>query len=181
VRAQILRALAGGALALVVIVGYWWLQAPDTTRVKVGDVAPELELPSLGGAEGVRSRLTGYRGGPVLVAMFLSTCPVCEADIPEIERLHREFVQKGLRVVGISVDADGAALQRFVDKHRLTFHILMDANGAAVRAAWGSWKFPEVYLLDPSGRVQHIWLGSTAWRSAEARAPILRALGMATP
>jgi peroxiredoxin len=166
--------LAATAVTLAVVVGFWWLRSPEATRIKAGDMAPELTLQALGGESAVT--LSDYRGRPVLLVMFLSDCKICDFEAPEIERLNREFLRRGLLVVGIGVDAERAKLREFVRRHEITFIVLEDPNGAGVKQAFGSWKFPETYLLDASGRVDAVYLGSVNWRSPDLRERIRRLL-----
>ena len=90
-------------------------------------MAPELELPSLGGVG--TTRLSQFRGRPVLLTMFMSKCRICEKEIRDIERLHRGHLQKGLIVLGVSVDPDRETLRRFVKEKELTFFVLEDFGG----------------------------------------------------
>jgi peroxiredoxin len=157
--------VAGPVLGLVVtvalVLGYWYVRAPESTQVKVGQPAPELELYSIGAQR--PTRLSTFRGSPVLLIMFMSGCRVCEAEIWDVERLHRRYLQKGLRVIGVSVDPDDATRKAFLERHQITFIVLADDNGQAVRAAYGSWKMPEAYLIDGEGRVDAVYLGSADW------------------
>jgi peroxiredoxin len=166
--------LVAVAVALVVVLGYWYLSAPESTKVKVGQVAPDLTLPFVGGSG--RLTLSNFRGQPVLLVMFLSGCHICEREIEQIQAIHRLYIRRGLTVLGVSADPDAATREAFRRRHKLTFPVLADDNGAAVRAAYGSWKFPEAYLLDSSGRVDTIWLGSVRWWSDEVRDRIKRLL-----
>lgn len=162
--------LIGLALALAVtaglVVAYGWWRAPDATRVKAGDSAPELALSTLGGGP---ASLSSFRGAPVLLVMFLSGCKHCEADAPEVEKLHRAYFRKGLVVVGVSVDPDRAALQDFVDRHQISYWVMEDFGGRSVREAWGSWQMPEAYLIDAKGIVRRVWLGGVDWLSPSTR------------
>jgi peroxiredoxin len=169
-----LRAVAAAAIGLVVVVGFWWLRSPESTQVKVGQEAPDLELLSLGAAH--KTRLSSFRGRPVLLVMFLSNCHLCDAEIPEIERLNRRMLPRGLTVIGVSADEDPAALERFVRRHQVTFPVLQDPGGHALREAWGSWKLPETYLIDASGKVAAVWLGSENWSGDAVRDAIAKVL-----
>ena len=148
-------------VAAAVVLGYWYSRSPESTQVKVGQLAPELELYSI--AANSPTRLSTFRGSPVLLVMFMSGCRICEAEIWDIERLHRKYLQKGLRVIGVSVDPDRATRKAFLERHGITFIVLEDDAGRAVRAAYGSWKMPEAYLIDGQGRVDAVYLGSADW------------------
>jgi len=173
-QSPIARGLVAAIVALAVVVGYWYFRSPDSTHIKAGMQAPDLELPS--GDGGGKARLSSFRGRPVLLVMFMSSCHICQAEMPQIERVHREFAREGLQVLGVSVDTDEAARERFLRDHGITFGILQDPNGVAVGQAYGSYKMPEAYLIDANGRVDAVYPGSVDWRSHEVRDRIRRLL-----
>ena len=49
-----------------------------------------------------------------------------------------------------------------------------------MREAYGSWKMPEAYLIDATGRVDSVYLGSVNWRSPEIRERIRKLLAAAS-
>lgn len=172
--------LVAAAAAALVLLGYWYFRSPESTLIKVGMAAPDLELPSVRSG-GVKTRLSNFRGRPVLLIMYMAGCKPCERDMGSLERLHREFLQKGLVVLGVSVDADAAAREDFIRRHQITFIVLEDPSGRAVREAYGSWKMPEAYLIDAAGKVDAVYLGSVEWRSPEVRERIERLLPAVPP
>ncbi len=162
-------------VTVAVVVALWWARSPEATFVKVGHKAPDLELPTLG-SSGVKTRLSNFEGRPILLVMFMAGCHICEDEMWAIERMHREFLQRGLRVIGVAVDKDEASVADFVKRHDVTFIVLLDGDGKAVREAYHSWKMPEAYLIDGSGTVDAVYLGSVDWRSAPVRERVERLL-----
>ena len=173
-RETAMRSALAAVVTVAVVVGFWWLRSPEATLVKVGQQAPDLELRSLGATS--NTRLSSFRGHPVLLVMFMSACHLCDAEMPQIERLHRQMLPRGLMVIGVSADTARADLQRFVQRHEVTFPVLEDPGGPALRQAYGSWKLPEAYLIDASGKVAAVWLGSVRWNSVDVRETITRLL-----
>jgi peroxiredoxin len=176
-RAYLLRLLAALAVAAAAVVAYWWIQSPAATKVSVGERVPELQLPTLGGT--TLTRLSQFRGHPVLLWMFMTRCPVCEKELPRVERLHREFLQRGLIVLGVAADADPAELVRLGQLHAITFYVLHDPNGVTMREAFGTSRVPEAYLIDREGIVRAVYLGQVAEKGVELRERIERLLGPA--
>src|SRR5262245_21600216 len=168
----------GLLVAVGLALGYFWLTAPESTRVKVGMKAPELQLPSVGPGE---VRLSSFRGKPVLLAFFMASCHTCEREVPEIEEINRIYRLRGLVVLGVSADADYATRERFVREKSLTFGLLHDPNGVKILEVFGSHKLPEAYLIDGGGVVRAVWLGSVAWRSPEVRSKIEELLPATPP
>jgi peroxiredoxin len=161
------------AVALFVIVGAWYLNAPEATLVKVGMTAPDMELVGeLGGVQ----RLSTYRGQAVLLVFFMSDCHICQEDIPQLELVNREFRNKGLAVLGVNVDADFTAYKSFILKNSLTFGMYRDPGGPRILEAFGSYQLPEAYLIDTEGKVAAVWLGKVEWRSRSVRERILDVL-----
>lgn len=163
------KPLVGALSALAVILGFFLFTAPESTKIKVGMLAPELDLPSLGTGT---VKLSSFRGKAVLLFFFMADCELCGKEIPEVERLSREFRLQGLLVVGVSVDRDYAERERFLKKNDVSFGILHDPNGDAVYRAFGSYKMPEAYLIDATGRVAAVWLGAVDWRSPDVRSKL---------
>jgi peroxiredoxin len=81
-----------------------------------------------------------------------------------------EFAERGrglgVRVIGVSVDQDNAALERFVASARLSFPIARDPE-QAVAARYGTFKFPESYVIDSEGRIARRIIGAMDWRDPE--------------
>src|SRR5690606_9627000 len=86
----------------------------------IGDVAPDYGAPTLGGDT---IRLESLRGSPVLLNVWATWCPPCREEMPALQELHERYADRGLRVVGVSVDSRGAeaAIRQFLDEGGLTF------------------------------------------------------------
>src|SRR4051812_41900998 len=88
-----------------------------------GSSAPEITLPTLDGGTFVLSQ--ARKQGPVAIAFFKISCPVCQMASPFFERLHQAFHGTNPRVVGISQDSpkDTAA---FAKQYAITFPLALD-------------------------------------------------------
>jgi peroxiredoxin len=168
-------ALAAGLVAAAAVLGYWWWRAPPSTLIKVGDPAPELALQTIGTT--ATTRLSQFRGRPVLLTMFVDACPACAEVIGRLERLHRELGRHGLVVLGVATDLDPAARARYVKDFAITFFVLQDPGGLAIREAYGTTRLPELYLIDGAGTVQAVYLGRLAEREADLRDRVEKLLG----
>ena len=115
-----------------------------------GALAPGFRLAELDGGEVTLADLTA--GGPVLLAFFKISCPVCQLTVPYLERLHR---QGGLRVVGISQnDADDT--REFNRHFGVTFPTLLDSEDAGypVSNAYSLSSVPTMFLVAPDGTLE---------------------------
>jgi peroxiredoxin len=174
VKPTVLRWVTAILVAAAVFVGYWWFRSPPSTRFKVGDRVPELELLTLEGR--APTRLSQFRGRVVLLTMFASACPLCDKELPVVERLHREFTKRDVVVLGIGADPDPAQLLALVRRHVVTFFVLHDPNGATIRQVFGTTRLPEAYLIDNEGIVRAVFRGDLAGKRHELSEQIGRLL-----
>jgi alkyl hydroperoxide reductase subunit AhpC len=75
--------------------------------LRVGDRAPDFELPAVQGEERSEFRLSDYRGKQHVVVTFhpLDWTPTCESQLPILDSLHEKFAAAGGKLLDISVDS----------------------------------------------------------------------------
>jgi thiol-disulfide isomerase/thioredoxin len=78
-------------------------------------------------------KLTDFKGKVVILNFFATWCPPCRAEIPELNKLYRLNKDKGLVVIGVSLDMDVApqGLTNFVKDMKITYPILMGTTDLA--------------------------------------------------
>lgn len=144
-----------GALAVVAIRprSYGPAQALDAPIVgEQGEMTPEV------------FRLAAQRGHPVLIDFWASWCGPCRAQIPALVRLHRRFRDRGLVVVGVNVDQEGAwAVPSFRRRFGIEYPMVYDV-GAAASTRFQVEGLPTLILVDREGtiRLRHAGMASEA-------------------
>jgi peroxiredoxin/outer membrane lipoprotein-sorting protein len=113
-----------------------------------GQPAPEFSLQSL---DGKIYNLSDLKGKVVLIDFWATWCGPCREELPSIEKLHKEFSDKGLVVLGIN-DEDKEKVQQFVNQQKLTFPTLLDSGGAVARTYKVN-AIPRVILIDKDGKI----------------------------
>jgi peroxiredoxin len=153
---RVLQAVIGVCLAVLVWVIY------DTFNEKVvvvGDTAPEFSITTDTGRTITRSSF----GGKLLVLNFWATwCPPCVEEIPSLDQFQKTFAGSGVVVLGVSVDQNQKAYQQFLSRVKVAFMTARDP-GADISADYGTFKYPETYIIDSSGRVVEKIIGPTNW------------------
>ena len=138
----------------------------------VGEPVPAYAVRTLAGD----TARVGTAQPVTLLHVWATWCGPCEKEFPEIERLHRDFGTRGLRVLAVSVDnGSDAKVESFVREHGATFTIGRDESGT-VRELYQSIGVPESYLISADGRLLWRHIGALAEGGAVARAQIERAL-----
>ena len=135
------------------------LRARQPHPVALGDPAPAFTLPSLSQRN---ISLSQFHGAVVILNFWATWCPPCVEETPSLEKFAAEMRRRGAVVIGVSVDDDGTALTKFVKTYHLTYHIARDPN-RALAARYGTFKFPETYIIDRDGRVAEKIIGPTDW------------------
>jgi len=111
-----------------------------------GADAPSFQLGDLAGKQHALADLLAE--GPVLVALYKISCPVCQMTLPHLERLSKG----SLRVIGISQD-DERGTAFFHQKFGATMAALLDReeSGYPVSNAFGISHVPSLFLIEPDG------------------------------
>jgi peroxiredoxin len=113
--------------------------------------------------------LADFKGKVVFLNFWATWCKPCEEEMPGMERLYQRYKDKGLVVLAISEDADGAgAVAPFVKKHRLTFPIGLDPK-MTLAGAYGVWALPSTFIIDRQGNRAHFANGPREWDGPAAR------------
>jgi thioredoxin-dependent peroxiredoxin len=137
----------------------------SATIPAVGEPAPTFQLPDDGGTN---RDLAAERGRWVVLFFYPKDFTSgCTTEVCEFRDLGPDFEAAGATVWAVSVlDPDSKA--RFKAEHRLTFPLLSDVDHA-VAERYGVWvekrNYGKTYhgvarttfLIDPDGRIAHVW------------------------
>lgn len=118
----------------------------------VGAQAPEFKLRTVSGND--FSLPEALARGPVVLAFFKVSCPVCQYAFPYFDRLYRGLQGSGVQVVGVSQDSLRDT-RDFMKEFGVTFDIALDdeENHYAVSTAYGLTNVPTVFEIDAEGKI----------------------------
>jgi cytochrome c biogenesis protein CcmG/thiol:disulfide interchange protein DsbE len=115
--------------------------------VLAGDSAPEFTITT---DTGKTVSLPNF-GGKLLVLNFWATwCPPCIQETPSLSNFAQQFADKGVVVLGLSVDKDMNAYRAFLQKYHPAF---LTARDFKVHEEYGTYMYPETYIIDSKGKV----------------------------
>jgi len=133
----------------------------DLRPPQVGDRAPEFQAASLEDDRAVS--LTDYTGQTILVNLWATWCAPCRIETPYLQSVYEGNRERGLMVVGVSVDSPSAldSVKDFLGEMGVTYDILLDPEmlSTDVFAAIG---LPATFLIDGDGVVRFTRLGPLA-------------------
>jgi cytochrome c biogenesis protein CcmG/thiol:disulfide interchange protein DsbE len=138
-------------------------------RPKPAKEAPDFEIRT---PDDGPLRLADLKGKVVFLNFWATWCGPCREEMPSMERLHRAYKDRGLVVLAISLDSQGASVVKpFVRKFGLTFPIGLDPK-MAVRERYGVWAVPSTFLIDRKGQRVLFANGAREWDGKAAHAVV---------
>jgi cytochrome c biogenesis protein CcmG/thiol:disulfide interchange protein DsbE len=127
---------------------------------QIGRPAPDFTITD----DGRSLQLSSYRGKVVVLNFWASWCAPCIEEIPSLNQLQLQMPQ--LVVLGVSVDQDEDAYRRFLGRHRIDFTTIRDGQQHS-NALYGTFVFPDTYVIDRSGQIRRKFINAQDWTSPE--------------
>jgi len=150
-------ALAAGILVLFAMPSYRQGEASIA-----GKPAVDFPLTLAGKSE----HLSDLKGKVVVLNFWATWCPPCVAETPALNRLEKYIDSRGGMVLGVSVDEDVAAYEKFLKDQSVVFSTYRDASKKSA-ADYGTSIYPETYIIDRHGKIARKFIGEQQWDSAE--------------
>lgn len=118
--------------------------------------------------------LSQLRGKIVVLNFWATWCPPCVEEMPSLVQLQRKFKNTDVTVLAVSVDEDADAYHKFLKDHGIDFLTVRDPGpksnkgvSAPVASRYGTYKFPETYILDRKGVIRRKFIGPIDWNQQE--------------
>jgi thiol-disulfide isomerase/thioredoxin len=112
--------------------------------------APDWELADLSGKP---VKFSNFRGHVLIVDFWATWCVPCRIEIPRFVELQKQYGNKGLTVVGVSLDEQGPeVVKKFVKQFRVSYPIVI-GNQKVVEAYGGVDVIPTTFVIDRQGHI----------------------------
>lgn len=122
-----------------------------TTSFHVGEPAPSIVVPQLGGGQ---INLAALKGQPVWVNLMATWCPSCRDEFPLMNGFAARYAANGLVILAIDVREDEGTVASFVRQLEPIFPIGLDLDGS-VAEAWDAIALPMHFWVDAAGIVRY--------------------------
>jgi len=122
---------------------------------------------SLPAADGTRVDLKKFDGQVRVVDFWATWCPPCRLAIPHLNELQRKYKDRGVAVLGISVDENPKAVAAFDRREVHIEYASLLTSDAAEEAFGGVVGLPSTFVLDRQGRIYKSYVGFTAPETLE--------------
>jgi len=121
--------------------------------------------------DGRAQRLSDYRGKVVVLNFWASWCPPCVEEAPALNRLQRHIEPNGGTILGVSIDEDPAAYEKFLKDFAINFPTWRDPhvqdNKSKIALGYGNSLIPETYVIDRHGKIARKLVSAQQWDSPE--------------
>ena len=150
-------------------------KAAGAGRVEVGAPAPAYATVSL---EGDSVSLAQQKGKVVLLNIWATWCHPCRDEIPELRAIHARYRDRGLELIGVSVDTDGTddTIRNFMQDFQMTFPIWRDPE-ERISTQFLTIGVPATFLIDRAGILRWRKTGPIAPNDTSLTAAIERTVG----
>jgi thiol-disulfide isomerase/thioredoxin len=98
--------------------------------------------------------LSAYKGKVVLLNFWATWCGPCKAEIPGFVRIQEKYRDKGLVIVGYSVDDTADKAKAYAAEYKMNYPILLGEGREDVQDAYGPiWGIPASFIISKEGKV----------------------------
>ncbi|MCK4353136.1 TlpA family protein disulfide reductase [candidate division WOR-3 bacterium] len=118
--------------------------------------APDFTLPELGGEQFTFSSL---KGKVIILDFWATWCGPCRVEIPDFISLYKKYKDKGLEIIGISLDRDKeSAVAPFARQMGINYIIVF--GGKEVTEKYGGIRgIPTTFIIDQKGNIFKKYVG----------------------
>ena len=106
-------------LAIAVGVGLYSMRGKHRPQHRP---APDFNLPQLNGQT---LQLSSYRGKVVLLDFWATWCVPCRAEIPHFVELQQKYGDRGLQIIGVSMDDGPEPVRNFYQQFHMNYPVVM--------------------------------------------------------
>ena len=128
----------------------------------IGNAAPQFAVED----SDRRISLGDFKGKIVVLNFWATWCPPCVDEMPSLVRMQQLMRDKGVTVLAVSVDADSGSYHKFLKDHNVNLLTVRDPDQKS-NNLYGTFKFPETYIIDRNGVVRRKFIGPVDWNQPD--------------
>jgi len=121
-------------------------------------VAPDFSLPEITGGT---LTLSSYRGKVVLLDFWATWCDPCREETPHFVDLQKQYGDRGLQIVGVSMDDGPEPVRDFYQRFHMNYPVVM-GNAKIGELYGGVLGLPIAILIGRDGHIYAKHIGATS-------------------
>jgi peroxiredoxin len=132
------------------------------------DSLPQFSLPQLNGRT---LRSEELKDNIVVLDFWATWCENCVSEIPEFNKLEKEYSSRGFKVIGLAVQSGWASdIQKFVRQYNMRYTVLVGTDDTV--SDFGVISFPNTYVIGPGWKLYKKYSGASETKAADIRRDI---------
>lgn len=141
--------LVMGLMVAAVGAGAWAGMRGRSATARARKTAPDFALTNQNGGT---LRLSDYRGRVVLLDFWATWCHGCKTEIPWYMEFESKYKERGLAVIGVSMDADGwKSVKPFMEEKKMNYDVVIGSDELGQK--FGLSNMPLTLLIDRTGKI----------------------------
>ncbi len=128
----------------------------------VGTSAPDFTVQD----DDRKVRLQQFRGKILVLNFWATWCPPCVDEMPSLVQMQQKMKSNNVEVLAISVDVSQSAYQNFLKAYKVDLLTVRDPDQKS-NNLYGTFKFPETYIIDRQGVLRRKFVGPVDWGQPE--------------
>jgi peroxiredoxin len=133
-----------------------------TRPPRIGQNAPDFSVQD----SDHKITLSQFKGQVVVLNFWATWCPPCVEEMPSLIKMQGKLKDKGIQVLGVSIDVDDGAYHKFLKEYGVNFVAVRDPD-QKTSSLYGTHGWPETYVIDRNGVVRRKFIGAVEWTSPE--------------
>ncbi|MCF8714451.1 AhpC/TSA family protein [Joostella atrarenae] len=124
----------------------------EANKLSVGAIAPDFSAPN---PEGETISLKGSLGKVTILDFWAAWCKPCRAENPNLVKLYAEYHDKGLNVVGVSLDKTAEDWKKAIADDGLEWNHMSNLKfwQDPIAQLYNIRSIPATYILDENGKI----------------------------
>ncbi len=135
-------------IVVVAVALYYFLSVYATSRV-------DLTKANVHSLSGETINLAEYRGKPMMVSFWATSCGICLEETPHLVKLYQELKHTGFELIAVAMPYDPPNLViDYTESMNIPYTVALDIKGDAVSAMGGITATPTSFLIDANGNIK---------------------------
>jgi peroxiredoxin len=111
--------------------------------------------------------LSNYSGKVVFLNFWATWCGPCKAEIPDFIEAYKQYKDKGMEIIGISVDRiSPKSVLKFAEKYKINYPVVMSTDKIQKDYEPGPY-IPTTIIIDQEGKIRHRHIGYMSKKALE--------------
>ena len=134
---------------------YPWESHPEFNWKQAAWVGKQLPDFSVVAIDGTTISVSDYRGKMLVLNFCAKWCGFCAPEIPYLKGVYEEHHDKGLEVIGVSLDENESELREYIEENQIPWSQIYDGKGWKSELAqfFGINSVPSQWLIDRDGMI----------------------------